>query len=1085
MISLQIFQSSFYEEYGKIKINLWCHNEDGEVILITIDDYLFFHYFLFSREVKENIYEYVDSPCEITDILNCCNNLYRDRSKKNSKVFERFEIIKRFPLYNYTTEIRPYIKCFASSEFAVNTFKKQIERSKFIITERNSEKIKYKFEYIRSDVDPIMKFLTEKNLRHTGWFSVNENDMILVSEDEKHTTGNIREYRISHSNILECTDPKYSSLQIYPKHLSFDIESYSDDGSFTSPDKEGHVCYMISVITERLNSDNTRKYYLFLFGDYDYDYIMKAVKDRRIDDSLEINTYVSEEDMLRGFEDFFIEYDPTLISGYNIENFDFRYIHKRLQKAMVSSVEDINDPNPWNHHMSRHKHNKFIPKLKEASWESSAFGKNVFYHLCMEGRICIDMLVLVRREYKLKTYSLKAVSKHFFGEDKNKIKIDLPITETFKIYERWLRSKDNNNRNEEEWNRTLLDMSKIVEYCIRDSAVVCELITFMNSWVVINQFASVMNSQIDEIIYRGQQLKCFNSLYRTAEMLGYVMNERSVNTRNNVGGFVQDPIVGVNDDVICVDFSSLYPSIMIGHNLCYSTLIPEQNLSSPYVSSLKDNIEIVTISQMEPVNGFSNPKAIEDIVPLLGETTLISGKKPKPQPVEMKEVTYKFGWVQKNVRQGIVPITVKKLLDERKAVRREQSKHDKNSSIYKLLESKQLSLKLLANSLYGFVGASIGRRPLFEMAMTICYIGRTSIQRVANTLKDKFGAIFVYGDTDSAMVRLPSIIQSKQCNYWGNIVADYINGYKKDSAKPKLSSGIIKYYEEDRERMFPEPMGVEFEKAMRQFCVSKKRYAYFSIKPDGSFEKDPKNPSRNKLIFKGLDPARRDKCELLLETYVEIIYRILEKEPFIKNIQFLFSQIRKLFSGTMDVSNFIVVKTYKGEYKSQTAPMKYFCDRLIRSGVNVVPGERVEYITAEPSSIPWIGEAELKNMRESYKYISKDEYFESLKTDKPFKIDLIGYFNKVLVNPIDQILDIAYKNEFNVVRQYLFFTKKKQLKTRIRKDKYEFESLLLYISKYITHKIYNKKCDLSCESYISIINKVEEKFINSYKNFKM
>ena len=47
------------------------------------------------------------------------------------------------------------------------------------------------------------------------------------------------------------------------------------------------------------------------------------------------------------------------------------------------------------------------------------------------------------------------------------------------------------------------------------------------------------------------------------------------------GAYVLDPVTGYHEvPVATLDFASLYPSIMMAHNLCYSTLIQDKNVLS-------------------------------------------------------------------------------------------------------------------------------------------------------------------------------------------------------------------------------------------------------------------------------------------------------------------------------------------------------------------------------------------------------------------------------------------------------------------------------------------------------------------------
>jgi DNA polymerase delta subunit 1 len=72
-------------------------------------------------------------------------------------------------------------------------------------------------------------------------------------------------------------------------------------------------------------------------------------------------------------------------------------------------------------------------------------------------------------------------------------------------------------------------------------------------------------------------------------------------------GFYPDPIV-------TLDFSSLYPSIMMAHNLCYSTLLPGKptNMSpEDYTETPSEPKSIVcTLFSSIPFYSFSSPLSL-------------------------------------------------------------------------------------------------------------------------------------------------------------------------------------------------------------------------------------------------------------------------------------------------------------------------------------------------------------------------------------------------------------------------------------------------------------------------------------------
>jgi len=1142
---LQLFQSSIYEHLDKDSlnniddkysdkiscINLWCHDLDNKVNLVSIDNYEIPFYLRFSNNFTG---EYVRDPFEIKTIIRELNRriseyiTYLNRIDRDTNIVKRiinrnvitkYKIEEKFPIYYYSEQPSTFIKAYFKTVSDYKYFTGFLRKKQFISVELKNYKINYL--EVNKDVLPVMKFLTENNMKHTGWITLDDTNsdycIHITDPQQKFCGPKIEEYITIPEMIKPVNDEKYKNIQINPSHLSWDIETYSDDGTFTKAEKLSNVCYMISVVTEIIGKIETRKCALFLYGEYSQEYIKKSIDEDKLSKETEIFNYDNEYDMLVAFQRYFIEYDPTLISGYNIVGFDFAYVEQRLFKEKIGMYDRVSNKEIWLRGMSRHSDPYFTPEMASINWKSSAFGENEIKYLMMEGRICIDMLNWVRRDYKLKTYSLKAVTNHFFKDDRQK-KIELSAHEMFAIYGKWLEFKDNEifiSENPNEWNKILHDMSVIIEYCIRDSVVVCELIKHLNTWVVLNQFASVMNCQISDLIFRGQQMKCFNSIYRIAEERNFVMDYRECNNVNCVGGYVQEPISGINDNVICVDFSSLYPSIMLAYNLCYSTLIRPSQHDSPSIDHIKNEIVSFTIDQQEPVSGIIKVKEDDSLTSFSEISNVVvnddsdsdseetpnknvkeNPKRKKKQEEEKITKRYHFKWISKNVREGIIPATVKKLLDERKAVRKEQSKYNPYDDVYKLLESKQLSLKLLANSIYGFVGvANNPVRALFEMAMTICYVGRTSIMKVNNSLAEKFGAITVYNDTDSAMVKIKDLTDSRDCHYYGNLVMQYINGYSKGDPMPKkYNSEITEYYDHDQPRMFPSPMGVEFEKAMRQLCIKKKKYAYLNILKDGSFEKDPRT-GKFKVIFRGLDPARRDKCEVLTNAYKDLLYKLLSLDPIQDNIDYVFDVLTKLFTDQFPIDNYTIVKSVREKYKLDSAPMKVFTDRLIKFGEKVKPGDRIEYLIADEKSLPWC--KDIKNVRISERYITKSEYitkkeeyeqflkFKSENSEKavkekypadckPYLIDYIGYLERTLTKPLDQLFLVCYPEIMEKFKKLRFTNVRKQYKNF---SKGILDFVILYIKE--TRKIK----ELQSEDYQKVINNLHILFRKTLTDF--
>jgi len=91
------------------------------------------------------------------------------------------------------------------------------------------------------------------------------------------------------------------------------------------------------------------------------------------------------------------------------------------------------------------------------------------------------------------------------------------------------------------------------------------------------EMARVTGVPISFLFTRGQQIKVASQLYRKArkhDLLIPVERKGNDGTKYE-GAVVIEPTRGFySDPVATLDFASLYPSIMMAHNLCYSTLVP-------------------------------------------------------------------------------------------------------------------------------------------------------------------------------------------------------------------------------------------------------------------------------------------------------------------------------------------------------------------------------------------------------------------------------------------------------------------------------------------------------------------------------
>ena len=127
-----------------------------------------------------------------------------------------------------------------------------------------------------------------------------------------------------------------------------------------------------------------------------------------------------------------------------------------------------------------------------------------------------------------------------------------------------------------------------------DRVVGCSNLMIETNFIVKNsQMASVLGITFEDALYRGSQQQVEAKLYPLARANGFIMaspSDESVHAMRAARWvpMIMEPHSGFHSDpVLVLDFQSLYPSIMMAHNLCYSTLIPSYRVKEFKVDEIE------------------------------------------------------------------------------------------------------------------------------------------------------------------------------------------------------------------------------------------------------------------------------------------------------------------------------------------------------------------------------------------------------------------------------------------------------------------------------------------------------------------
>ena len=509
-----------------------------------------------------------------------------------------------------------------------------------------------KYKVYESNLDPVLRLMHRTNIQSTGWMDTG--DACVRSH-------------LAHVNIdLFCNDWKTLKPVDIPETAPFivasvDIECNSSTGKFPDADVRGDACFQIAVSLTHFGSDVP----------YDKTCFCYKKTDSELDGCI-IKSYDTEREMLMAFKEYLMEKDIDIITGWNIFGFDLEYIMKR---AVMTNCDQTF------YEMSKMKNHSCELVYKKLS--SSALGDNALKILPMPGRFIFDLFHEVKKGYKLDSYKLDNVSKLYLGDNK----IDMPPKEMFARFV------------EED----PIKLREVAEYCVKDTLLPHRLLSKLSILVNLLEMAKATWVPLCYLVERGQQIKVFSLLTKKAREMGFMIPTISwgqYSADGYEGATVLDAQKGAYyRPITALDFEGLYPSIMMAHNLCYSSMV----MDSKY-----ENIPGVTYETF----GF-----------------------------------YKFA--------QDVPSLLPSILLELKQFRKQAKKDMANSTgaLKEMYNGKQLAYKVSMNSVYGFTGAAKGMLPCVQIASTVTLKGRSMIDETKAYVEKNFpGSKVRYGDTDSVMV---------------------------------------------------------------------------------------------------------------------------------------------------------------------------------------------------------------------------------------------------------------------------------------------------------------------------------------------
>ena len=626
----------------------------------------------------------------------------------------------------------------------------------------------------------------------------------------------------------------------------------------------------------------------------------------------------TELDMITRLVDIVRYYDPDIITGYEVHNSSWGYLIERARKKYEYDLCD---------EISRVKsqaHGRF-------GKDSDRWGFNHTSSIRVTGRHMINVWRAMRAELNLLQYTLENVAFHLLHRR-------IPHY-TYQNLTAWYQSGKPRN------------LMKVVEYYVSRMQMNLEILESNELVARVSEQARLLGIDFYSVFSRGSQFKVESLMFRIAKPENFMLvspSRKQVGQQNALEclPLVMEPQSDFyTSPLLVLDFQSLYPSVMIAYNYCYSTF-----LGRAHHWRGRDKM------------GFTNYERQPQMLELLKD--------------KINTAPNGILYTKPEVRQSLLARMLTEILETRLMVKTGMKMDKDDKTLNRLLNNRQLALKLIANVTYGYTSASFsGRMPCSEIADSIVQTGRETLEKAIALIHsvERWGAEVVYGDTDSLFV--------------------YLKGRTRDQAFD-IGEEIAQAVTETN----PRPVKLKFEKVYHPgVLLAKKRYV--------GFKYEHRTQTEPEFDAKGIETVRRDGTpaeQKIEERALKILFRTADLSRVKTYFQ---NQCSKILQGSVSVQDFCFAKEVRlGTYseKGLPPPGALISTRKMLEDPRLEPqyGERVPYVVV--SGAP------------GSRLVDRCVAPETLLHDAQLSLDAEYYITKNIIPPLERIFNLVGAN----VRQW-------------------------------------------------------------------
>ena len=368
--------------------------------------------------------------------------------------------------------------------------------------------------------------------------------------------------------------------------------------------------------------------------------------------SLFTSSAENDAEVLNSFTRLVHEFDPDIIVGFESNRTHWPYLAER---------------------------SKCLNKTLSVGRDSSEPHTSVFGHVSITGRANLDLFEVVSDMPEVKVKTINNMARY----------LEIPPADKTIAFDEW--DRYGLWMTEAGRNQLLQNAKAEAQACL---ALARAAIDYPE------QLSAITGLPLDQVMTAAVGFRLDSYLIRQADGIGELVptkNKQPFLTYR--GAIVLEPETGLHENVVVLDFASMYPRLMEKYNLSPDTLV-------------KPNDQM--------------PDDAVYVIPEIGHRFL---RKP----------------------DGFYKTALKALIEERARIRKEITNLASHSTMYRVLMERERALKVVTNACYGYAGWAGARWYVREVAESAAALGRQTITETIEKAR-QLGLEVFYGDTDSIFV---------------------------------------------------------------------------------------------------------------------------------------------------------------------------------------------------------------------------------------------------------------------------------------------------------------------------------------------